>query len=341
MELGGTHMIYRRSGKGDLPHQRAAQNAAGWVGDRFFRAIARAGRLHPQADPSLHGVEVIHDLSYAPPGDRENSRAHRLDVYRPTGAGEGMPTVLYIHGGAFHSLSKDTHWIMGLAYARQGYLVFVINYRVAPRHKFPAAAQDVARAFTWTVEHAADFGGDPRRVVVAGESAGANLAASLTVMACFDRPEPWAADVSATGVTPTACLPACGLLQVSDTERFTRRRSLPGFIRNQIVRCEAGYLHGARLGSGGVDLADPLLVLESNEVPTRPLPPFFALVGTRDPLLDDTRRLEAALRARGADVEAKYYPGGLHGFHAVPMLRNARRSWRDQFAFLDRVLART
>ena len=68
----------------------------------------------------------------------------------------------------------------------------------------------------------------------------------------------------------------------------------------------------------------------------RPLPPFFAPVGTRDPLLDDTRRLEKALGALGVPCEARYYPGGIHAFHAMVWDPAARRCWRDALAFLDR-----
>lgn len=321
-----------------LPHQRMAQQAGGWVSERFFHSLARAGQLHPKADPACHGVDVIRNLSYAPAGPRSQSRTHRLDIYRPVDRTTPLPIVLYIHGGAFQALSKDTHWIMGLGFARQGYLVMMINYRLAPKYKFPAAVQDIAAAFEWTIANAANFGGDPDRIVIAGESAGANLATTLTLMTCFERPEPWAQQAFATGIVPRACLPACGLLQVSDATRFARRRRMSRLVLDQIESCESAFLHGAMLGPGGKDLADPLVMLESSRQPTRDLPPFFALVGTRDPLLDDTRRLEAALRRRNVDVEARYYPGGVHGFHAVPVLPYARQSWSDQFTFLDRVL---
>ena len=91
-----------------------------------------------------------------------------------------------------------------------------------------------------------------------------------------------------------------------------------------------------------LDLADPLRVIETAAgVPhedhfARPLPPFFAPVGTKDPLLDDTRRLEKALCALGVPCEARYYPGGYHAFHALVWDPSARRCWRDALAFLDR-----
>lgn len=313
-------------------------SAARWVNERFYRALSELGRLHPKADPAAHGVEVISDLSYAPLGPRAESPAHRLDIYRPQHSSGPLPVVLYIHGGGFQMLTKDTHWIMGIGFARRDFVVVVVNYRIAPRYKFPAAVEDVAEAYRWTLAHARDFGGDPRRIVVAGESAGANLATTLTVMTTFERPEPYAQRVFDTGVTPVACLPACGILQVSDARRFSRRRPLPRAISGQIERCESAYLPAGEMGGENTDLANPLLVLESDTESARPIPPFFALVGTKDPLLDDTRRLSAALDRRGVEVEARYYPGGFHAFHAVPSLEIAREAWSDQFDFLRRVL---
>ena len=66
---------------------------------------------------------------------------------------------------------------------------------------------------------------------------------------------------------------------------------------------------------------------------------FFAFVGTKDPLLDDTRRLAQALTKLGTAHEARYYPGELHAFHALVFLPNARLCWRETFEFLDEVLA--
>ena len=111
--------------------------------DGFFRGISRAGLLHPSARPERHGVEVLRDIAYLDTGRPE----HRLDVYRPRRASttENVPVVLYVHGGGFRILSKDTHWVMGLAFARRGYLVFNIGYRLAPAHPYPAALSDSLR----------------------------------------------------------------------------------------------------------------------------------------------------------------------------------------------------
>lgn len=305
------------------------------VTDGVLNALAVAARRHPLARPDRHNVEVIRNIPY---GDRA-IRDHHLDIYRPTRHPEPHPVVLYVHGGGFRMLSKDSHWIMGLAFARQGYLVCNVSYRLAPRHPFPAAVEDVCAAYEWVSEHVAAYGGDRSRLVLAGESAGANLVSTLAVAATYRRPEPYARRVFDTGLVPAAVIPACGLLQVTDPERFARRRRIPLWVTSAILEVSRAYLRGYRQPQPGVlDLADPLLVFERGAPPDRPLPPFFLPVGTRDPLLDDTRRMVRALRALGCAAEAEYYSGEIHAFHAMVWRRQARRCWRDIFAFLDRHL---
>jgi acetyl esterase len=251
--------------------------------------------------------------------------------------------VFYVHGGAFHLLSKDRHWLMGLVFARFGYLVVNISYRLAPKHPYPAAIEDTCLAYTWLAEHIRELGGDPDRVAVAGESAGGNLITALTLAASQPRNEPWARRVFDCGLVPRAALPFCAMLEVSHPERFSERRKLPRWIDGMIRDASASYLHGHPPEPGPhIELADPLRVIEAaagmphEERFARKLPPFFAPVGTRDPLLDDTRRLEKALSALGVPCEARYYPGGIHAFHALVWDPSARRCWRDALAFLDR-----
>ena len=302
----------------------------------FFEGASRLGRLHPRARPEAHGVEVIRDVAYDP--------AHpvrRLDVWRPREAvaGEKLPALLYVHGGGFRILSKETHWVMALAFARRGFVVFNIDYRLAPEHPFPAALEDAAAAYAWVVEHAAEYNGDVARLVLAGESAGANLVAALTVAACFERPEGFARRVFDTGVVPQVVLPACGIHQVSDPGRFLRRKpKLARFVADRIDEVSHGYLGGMRDDDPAIALADPLRVFEAGDVPVRPLPRVFLTCGTADPILDDTRRLHAALVRQGASAEVRYYPGEPHAFHAMVFRESARRHWDDTWDFLARHL---
>ena len=314
-----------------------------WAGSRlvqgFFSGASSLGKLHPEAKPEKHGVEVLRDIGYSESSFRAE---HHLDVYRPLDLEGPAPVVLYIHGGGFRILSKETHWIMGLAFASRGYVVFNIGYRLAPEHRFPAAIEDVSEAFLWLVKNGARYGADLDRLVIAGESAGANLAASLALATVYEREEPFAKAVYETGVVPRAAMPACGVIQVSDMERYLRRKPrFPKFLYERLAEVESGYLGREPSAHGeALDFADVVSWLERGEKPSRPLPPFFLPVGTKDPLLDDTRRLDAALRALGGTSEAVYYPGGVHAFHAFVFLESARRCWADQFAFLDRHVSR-
>ena len=316
------------------------------VVDGFFNGASRLARLHPKAKPRRHAVEHIVDVPYL---DGSRLREHLLDVWRPSEAprakrsifaqrhqGPPWPIVFYVHGGGFRILSKDTHWVMALGFARRGFVVFNVSYRLAPRHRFPAPLEDVCRAFDWVVKNAERYGGDASRIVLAGESAGANLVTSLALALAYERPEPFAELAWKTGVVPRAVVPACGVFQVSDLARLKRRKpKMSSFVADRLREVEAAYL-GAGPWSCSLDLADPVCLLERGEKPSRPLPPFFLPVGTRDPLLPDTRRLGAALRELGVEAVERYYPGELHAFHAFVMRDEARRCWSDTFAFLDR-----
>jgi acetyl esterase len=298
----------------------------------FFHGLSSAGRLHPAARPSAHNVEVIRNISYGGSTDA----AHRLDIYRPIDAKGSLPVVLYVHGGGFQLLSKDTHWLMGLIFARAGYVVCNISYRLAPRYPFPAALEDTCSALEWVARHVAEYGGDASKLVLAGESAGANLVCALTVAMCYRRIEAYAQRAWNTGLVPRAVILGCGILQVSDPGRFARRRKLPRMIAQVINDVSAGYIRGVQAGA---ELADPLVILERGDPPDRALPPMFAFAGTRDPVLDDTRRVAHALTRLRVPHEVRYYPGELHAFHALMMRKAARDCWRDKLAFLERELS--
>ncbi len=313
------------------------RKAGAKVIDGFFRGMSRLGAAHPKARPEAHGVRVVRDLPYRDSPLRE----HRLDVYLPPGQATGRKVVLYVHGGGFRILSKETHWLMGLAFARQGYVVFNISYRLAPEHPFPAALEDCVAALGWVKEHAAEWGGDATQIVFAGESAGANLVTSLALACCARRDEAFAREAFALGVRPSAVIAACGMLQVSDIARFSRRKpGFPRFLEDRLEEVSRGYVGAIDVCTEAQALADPLCLVEElarqGAGTERPLPPFFLPVGTRDPLLDDTRRLARALGTLGVPAEDRYYPGEVHAFHAFVFRAQARRCWEDTFAFLAR-----
>jgi acetyl esterase len=296
--------------------------------EAFFEGVSGLGRMHPRARRAMRDVEVIKNVRYG------HGPEGLLDVYRPKGLAPNAlsPAVLYVHGGGFRMLSKETHWVMGLQFAKRGYTVFSIDYRLAPQHRFPAAMVDAAEAYAWVVANAKRYGGDARKLILAGESAGANIVTSLAVCSTFEREEAFARKVFETGVVPFAVLPACGILQVTDTARFRREDpSMLAIVAERIEEVGEGYLDPT--STHATELADPLLVYESSAPSVRDIPPFFIPCGTYDPLLVDTVRLAKALRARGVDAEDAHYKG-VHAFHAFVFRPEARRCWNDTHAFL-------
>jgi len=315
--------------------QNVLRESGGMAAEGFFRGLSRLGRLHPEARREVDNLDKLYNVPYLDSG----MDAHLLDVYRPADRTGPLPVVLYVHGGGFRILSKDTHWVMAMAFARRGYVVFNINYRLAPKHPYPAAIEDTCTAYRWVLENAEHYGGDPQKVIVAGESAGANLITSLTMAACYKRPELWARAVFDTGKVPDAAVPKCGVFQVSDIERLKRRYpSLSQFTADRLHEVGHAYLdHAVHHVQGGIDLADPVVLLERGDAPDRPLPPFLITVGTRDPLIHDSRRLHNALLALGGQSTAVFYPGELHAFQALVWRSSARHHWRQVYRFLERV----
>jgi acetyl esterase len=317
------------------------------ITDGFFVGVTNATKRLPIAHPDFHGVEVERDVPYLTSGNPSASSGqaggplrgstyHLADIWRPRDRKGPLPVCLYIHGGRFARLSKDTHWLFNLVFARRGYLVVSINYRLAPAHRFPAAVEDVCAAWTWLLENVERLGGDPDRIIVAGESAGGNLTTALALATCYRRPEPFARAVFDLGAVPKAVMPACAVLQVSKPEHRGLRSA---YFQDRFTEMTEDYLHGVSVDAEhGLDLADPVVMLERGVAPDRPLPPFFAPVGTWDLLIDDTRRLAAAVTKLGGRCEARYYPYGLHAFHGFVFTPQARQCWREAFAFLNETL---
>lgn len=105
----------------------------------------------------------------------------RLDVYAPEAGAARRPVVVFFYGGSWASGSRAGYGFVGRALAARGFVAVVPDYRLAPDHPYPDFVDDGAAAVRWVREHAAQFGGDPDRIVLAGHSAGAYIAAMLAV----------------------------------------------------------------------------------------------------------------------------------------------------------------
>lgn len=162
-----------------LPAPRAPSRTSSWI----------AGILLP-FQRHRHDVERLRNLPYGP--DRE----HRLDVYRGRGRRSACPVLVHLHGGGFTQGGRSREGVTLLnQLAAHGWLCVSADYRLRARGSFPNSLVDAKRAVAWVREHAADYGGDPARIVLVGSSAGGHLAVSAALTP--DRPDlqPGFADV--------------------------------------------------------------------------------------------------------------------------------------------------
>lgn len=300
--------------------------------DRALHLGVQVAHLNPAADVRRHGIRLVRNVAYRSTG----RRGHLLDIYVPLGV-PTPPALVYVHGGGFALLSKETHRVMALAFARQGYTVFLVNYRIAPRHRYPAPLEDVADALAWVADNARHYGADPSRLVLAGESAGGNLVTALAYLTTHPRPEPFAQALYDRAIPLAAVLCIYGFLDLENLERFANPK-MRWYIKRTIVDAAAAYVgRPVKARARAAPLASPLRLLAAEPpAAARPLPPFFIACGTADPLLVDSRKLHAVLDSRGVPNELSVHPGEIHGFNAMFWRPEARAMWRSAFEFLER-----
>jgi acetyl esterase len=221
-------------------------------------------------------------------------------VYRPS-AQRPLPTLVYFHGGGWVLGDVDVYdgTVRDLANA-SGCMVVSVDYRLAPEHKFPAAADDAFAATAWVAENAGEIGADPGRLAVGGDSAGGNLAAAVTLMA-RDRGGPKIAfQLLIYPVTD----------QSFETPSYHENAEGYGLTRKQMMWFSGHYLRGP------ADADDPLaspLRAES----LRGLPPALVITAGYDPLRDEAEQYAVRLKAAGVEVQVERYPGLIHGFFGM------------------------
>jgi acetyl esterase len=247
----------------------------------------------------------------------------RLRLYTPKGQGP-FPLMVFFHGSGFVLCSLDTHDGMcrNLA-AGIGCVVVSVDYRLAPEHKFPAGPDDCLAATRWAALNAATFDADPLRVVIAGDSAGGNMAA-VTALRVRDEGGP--------ALSGQMLLYPVTDYHTPGTPSYNENADGYGLTRDTMKWFWAHYLKDA------TDAADPYASpLRAKDLAG--LPPAYVLSAEYDPLRDEAERYGERLRAAGVPVEITRRAGMNHGFMFwVGLVGGADSAMADACAWGRRIL---
>jgi acetyl esterase len=248
-----------------------------------------------------------------------------LRIYTPAGSGP-FPLMVFFHGSGFVVCSLDTHDAMcrNLA-AGSGCVVVSVDYRLAPEHKFPAGPNDCLEATRWAAAHAADLGADADRVLVAGDSAGGNLAAVTALRIRDEGGPPLAGQLLIYPVTDH---------HAANWPSYTENAEGYGLTREGMQWFWGHYL------------ADPADGAHPHASPFRAaslagLPPALVVTAQYDPLRDEGEAYGERLRQAGVPVEIRRWNGTNHGFFFVPgLVDRASAAIDEACAWVRRIATR-
>ena len=222
-------------------------------------------------------------------------------IYTPRASQSPLPVLLWLHGGGHvvGSLASYDALCRKLALSADC-IVVAVDYRLAPEHKFPAGVVDSFAALKWAARHADEFGGDPSRIAIGGDSAGGNLAAVCAILA------------RDAGGPPLVFQLLVYPRTAPDEESPSHHALAEGYLLTRMVIL---WFHDHYRASES-DRADfryaPLIAKDLSR-----LPPAMIIVGEYDPLRDDGIAYAKRLRDEGNEVELADYAGMVHPFFSM------------------------
>lgn len=240
---------------------------------------------------------------------------------RPQAAQPGA-VVLHIHGGWFNwGSAKAYRNLVGHLVLHAGIVAFAPDYRLAPEHPFPAAAEDVRASYFGLLELGY------KKIAVTGDSAGGNLALGLLISLKASESNNLVAPVGGVALSPVTDLSLCGATWV------TRAAPDPYFTQSQAAELVRSYLNGA-------DPSDPSASPLNADLAGLRLSPILIHVGDDEVLLDDSVRFVDRALAAGVDAQLDIWEGMAHGFQGgVGLLKASSQSLQLIGSFLSQRFA--
>jgi acetyl esterase len=279
------------------------------------RAVLVGRRL---AVTNLGDVAGVDDRSIpGPEGDVP------VRIYRPHGERGCRPAVVFAHGGGFVLCDLDSHDGFCRAMSRHTETVVVsVGYRLAPEHRAPAAVEDVYATWCWVMGHTDELGVDPSRVLVAGDSAGGNLAA-VTALMCRER---------------GAAMPAGQVLMYPAIEPFFDTESYRRYSTGYVNTRDAMQYYWREYLNDNMPSPE-YLVAPARAESHDGLPPAVVVTAGFDVLQSEGVSYAQRLRAANVPVVHRDYPGLFHGFVTMMAFGAADSARELLWADMRRLLA--
>ncbi|RSK46537.1 alpha/beta hydrolase [Hymenobacter perfusus] len=224
----------------------------------------------------------------------------KVRIYTPKGATGTLPVVVYYHGGGWVIANLDTYdaSVRGLV-EKTGAIFVSVAYRQAPEHKYPTAHNDSFAAYQWVLKNAASFKGDPQNVAVVGESAGGNLAASVSMMA---RDKKVMLPKHQVLVYPIAGYDL-------NTPSYQQNAQAKPLNKPMMAWFFEKYLRGAADGKS------PMISLVNANL--KGMPATTIITASLDPLMSDGKMLADKLKAAGVATKYENFEGVTHEFFGM------------------------
>jgi len=280
----------------------------------FYFSATRSDRKRDAAIPLPTGVTEYRNISYGSHGED-----NLLDVYLPEGTTAPLPTIVSIHGGGYVYGTKEIYRRYGMDMAKRGFAFVNFNYRRAPKWKFPTPLADTNAVMEWIVQNASQYHLDPDRIILLGDSAGAQMTSQYAAMQT-NLEYGKLFGLKLARITIRAIGLNCGLYNLSDMAAQPRK----GMHKDYFGRIPAD---------------DPRF--RCLEAITADYPPAFIMTGTEDFLRPQAEPMYAFLREKGIDAQWKCYGregdrNVCHVFHVNILLPEAVQCNDDAAAFFKK-----